>query len=282
MRCIMKLHYLGTAAAEGWPALFCSCENCQRARKVKGKSYRSRPQALIDGNLMIDFGPDTFYHMMKYDLDFSKIQHVILTHSHTDHFYATDLILRAFPYAYYGNERKMTVYGNEKCHWMFLRTLEAEDDSQNMRDCVGFEEIRAFQPFQIPGYGITPLHAVHDPKEECLFYLIRDEEGKTLLFANDTGIFPEDTWEALAGVKLDCVSLDCTLGKNPNMECGHMGLKAVRSVVQRLRKMECIDKDTPVVLTHFSHNGNLLHEELEAETKEDGFIIAYDGMLLEF
>lgn len=103
-----------------------------------------------------------------------------------------------------------------------------------------------------------------------------------MLFANDTGIFPEDTWEALAGVKLDCVSLDCTLGNDPNMECGHMGLKAVRSVVQRLRKMECIDKDTPVVLTHFSHNGNLLHEELETETKEDGFVIAYDGMLLEF
>ena len=61
-----------------------------------------------------------------------------------------------------------------------------------------------------------------------------------------------------------------------------MGLKAVRSVVERLRKMECIGQSTPVVLTHFSHNGNLLHEELEAETRKDGFIIAYDGMVLEF
>ena len=82
----MKLHYLGTAAAEGWPALFCSCENCQRARKAKGKNYRSRPQALIDGKLMVDFGPDTFYHMMKYDLDFSEIRDVTLLISIHRHF----------------------------------------------------------------------------------------------------------------------------------------------------------------------------------------------------
>ena len=278
----MKLHYLGTAAAEGWPAMFCDCINCQRARETKGKNYRSRPQMLIDKKLLVDFGPDTFYHMMKYDLDFSGIRHVILTHSHTDHFYSTELILRAFPYALHGNQGKMTVYGNEKCHWMFLRTLEVEDDSANMRDCVGFEEIRAFVPFEIPGYHITPLHAVHDPKEECLIYLIRDEEGKTLLYANDTGVFPEDTWQALEGIKLDCVSLDCTLGKDPTMESGHMGLQANRSVVEKLKKMDCIDDRTPVVLTHFSHNGGLLHEELEDTTRKDGFLIAYDGMVLEF
>ena len=32
----MKIQYLGTAAAEGLPALFCGCEICQNARKTKG------------------------------------------------------------------------------------------------------------------------------------------------------------------------------------------------------------------------------------------------------
>lgn len=278
----MKLHYLGTAAAEGWPALFCDCENCRRARKIKGKNYRSRPQVLIDGKLLMDFGPDTFYHMMKYDLDFCDIQQVLLTHSHTDHFYSTELILRAFPYAYSRHENKMTVYGNEKCHWMFLNTLAVEDDSSNMRQCVGFEQIQAFRTFEIPGYEITPLHAVHDPKEECMIYMIRDPEGKTLLYANDTGYFPEDTWKMLEGVRFDCISLDCTLGKDPTMEASHMGLRANREVVARMKKMGCIQENTVIVLTHFSHNGGLLHEELEKETKNDGFVIAYDGMLLEF
>ena len=30
----MKLTYLGTAAAEGLPALFCNCEFCQKAREL--------------------------------------------------------------------------------------------------------------------------------------------------------------------------------------------------------------------------------------------------------
>lgn len=278
----MKLHFLGTAAAEGWPALFCKCDNCERARKTKGKNYRSRAQVLIDDKLMMDFGPDSFYHMMKYDLDFSEVEQVLLTHSHTDHFYSTELILRALPYAYDRDQNKMTVYGNEKCHWMFLRTLETEDDSQNMRNCVGFEEIRAFQTFSIPGYEITPLKAVHDPKEECLIFIIRNDAGKTYLYGNDTAYFPEETWEALQGIYFDCITLDCTLGKDDTLKSSHMGLYANRLVVKRLKEMGCIDANTSVIITHFSHNGGLLHEELEATVKDDGYIVAYDGMKFEF
>ena len=35
----MKLKYLGTAAAEGYPAMFCNCENCKKAQKEKGDLY---------------------------------------------------------------------------------------------------------------------------------------------------------------------------------------------------------------------------------------------------
>ena len=34
----MKIRYLGTAAAEGWPALFCSCPICTKARAEGGRS----------------------------------------------------------------------------------------------------------------------------------------------------------------------------------------------------------------------------------------------------
>ncbi len=38
----MKLKYLGTAAAEGIPALFCNCKHCASARELSGKNIRTR------------------------------------------------------------------------------------------------------------------------------------------------------------------------------------------------------------------------------------------------
>ena len=43
----MKLQILGTAAAEGIPALFCTCEYCKKARQIRGKEIRTRSGARI-------------------------------------------------------------------------------------------------------------------------------------------------------------------------------------------------------------------------------------------
>jgi len=60
----MRIKYFGTAAAEGFPGLFCSCEACERARKAGGKNIRTRSQALIDRALLIDFTTDTYMHVL--------------------------------------------------------------------------------------------------------------------------------------------------------------------------------------------------------------------------
>ncbi len=51
----MKLHYLGTAAAEAIPAVWCNCEVCKKIRKTRGKDVRTRSQVLINDDLMVDF-----------------------------------------------------------------------------------------------------------------------------------------------------------------------------------------------------------------------------------
>ena len=54
----MKLHYLGTAAAEAIPAVWCNCEVCKKIRKTRGKDVRTRSQVLINDDLMVDFPQD--------------------------------------------------------------------------------------------------------------------------------------------------------------------------------------------------------------------------------
>ncbi|MEG0693168.1 MAG: hypothetical protein RR444_08815, partial [Oscillospiraceae bacterium] len=60
----MKLTYLGTAAAEGWPALFCTCPSCRSSAEHGGKSIRSRSQSLINDDLLIDFPADSYWHII--------------------------------------------------------------------------------------------------------------------------------------------------------------------------------------------------------------------------
>ena len=75
----MKLQFLGTAAAEGIPAIFCTCETCRIARQKGGKNIRSRCQSLVDDRLLIDFGPDTYYHSMRDGIDLTYVFNVLIT-----------------------------------------------------------------------------------------------------------------------------------------------------------------------------------------------------------
>ncbi|MBL4937543.1 hypothetical protein JK636_17645 [Clostridium sp. YIM B02515] len=276
----MRIQFLGTAAAEGWPALFCTCNNCQRARELKGKNYRSRAQVLINDDLIFDFGPDSFYHAMTFDLDFSKIQTVLMTHSHMDHLYPLDLILRGIPYAYDRDKNKMTIYGNEKCEAFYNRMLVEEDDSANLKDCIDYSVIKAFDGFKSHGYDILPLQAQHDPRENCLVYSLTDKDGKRLFYGNDTGDITEETWNHIKSLYFDVVSLDCTMGGTPGCK-SHMGLEETILLRNKMLEVGCADENTKFVITHFSHNGCLLHHELEERVKDLGMLVAYDGMILD-
>ena len=53
----MKLLYLGTAAAEGWPALFCSCPVCESARKEGGRNLPTPPEGFTPTNSLFKKNP---------------------------------------------------------------------------------------------------------------------------------------------------------------------------------------------------------------------------------
>lgn len=56
----MEIRYLGTAAAEGFPALFCQCDTCRRAAAKGGKNIRTRSSVLVNDTVLLDMGPDLY------------------------------------------------------------------------------------------------------------------------------------------------------------------------------------------------------------------------------
>ena len=109
----MKLTYLGTAAAEGFPAIFCNCEYCQEARRLGGKNIRTRSQALVNDDLLIDFPADTYAHFLQNGIQGDTIGHLLVTHSHSDHLYIKEFLLRNTCYAHDMRAPVLNIYGSK-------------------------------------------------------------------------------------------------------------------------------------------------------------------------
>ena len=104
----MKIEFLGTAAYEGVPALFCQCRVCKLSRERGGRNLRTRSQALVDGELLLEFNADTFCHYLNYAFDWEKICGCLITHSHCDHLYPDDA--EAAEKGYSGMHRPIRFY----------------------------------------------------------------------------------------------------------------------------------------------------------------------------
>lgn len=277
----MKITYLGTGAAEGVPALFCNCEYCRGVRERGGKEIRSRAQTLIDGELSIDFPPDCFYHAAVLGADLSAIRYLLVTHSHMDHFYAHDFILRGYKYGREMTSPALEIFGNEEVAEVFAECTRREL-REDVAGKIAVRTVKKFTPFCFGEYTACALPARHSSKEPFV-YLI-EKGGKRILHLCDTGLLPEETYEYLSGVKkpADLITLDCTFlweaGDSPRR---HMGLEDNRITLRRLEEIGLADAHTKKVITHFSHNAAPSVGSLKRAEEAYGVTAAYDGMTVQ-
>ena len=273
----MKLQYLGTAAAEAMPALFCECENCKKARALGGRNIRTRSQAIIDDAILLDFPCDTYFHSIANNIDISKIKHLFITHSHQDHFYSDDLKCLYYGFSKAPENYVLTVYGSDEIR----NEVEA---IANGTDRLEYKKMEPYKPFKVGEYTVTALKAVHGTANPYI-YLI-EKGGKAMLYAHDTDFFSDETWDYLikAKPKLNFVSLDCTNCTLPHGDFyGHMGIDENVKCKAKLLELGLIDQNTLVVVNHFSHNGtNSVYDELVPIAEKHGMQVSYDGMVVEF
>ncbi len=276
----MHITYLGTGAAEGIPALFCNCEYCRGVRERGGREVRTRSQVLIDGELSIDFPPDAFCHARNYD--FSAVKYLLVTHSHMDHFYAHDFILRGYKYASDMTEPVLHIYGNQDVMRVFAECTRREMKPEVIGH-FALRSVGAFEEISFGGYRVYTLLAQHSSEEPLLFLI--EKGGKRILHLTDTGRLPDDSIRFLAeigGAPVDLITFDCTfLFAATDSSARHMGLDENMRTLDRLRGIGLADEHTKKIITHFSHNARPSPTALARAEREFGVIAAYDGMEIE-
>jgi phosphoribosyl 1,2-cyclic phosphate phosphodiesterase len=266
---------LGTAAAECWPAPFCACDACRRARNLKGPNLRLRSGALIDNDLKIDFGPDTVAQMQSLARDLVSVKTILLTHEHGDHLCTTELEWASRPYTLTPASQPIQVFGNARV-LSEIRRLFPNPIEQNL-------DLRLLEPFReiatAAGDIVLPLPANHCP-DALLLHITRNQ--KTLFYGHDSGHYPRPTLEALAkGPKIDLALFDCTYGPQPSNNQNHMNTEGVIQMIQELRSRNALSPNAKCIATHFSHNGGASHEELLNIFAGHQIDVAFDGMKIQ-
>lgn len=272
----MTFTILGTAAAEGWPALWCPCEACEGARSRGGKDIRRRASYQLGDRIHVDLGPDTFAQMLEFDLDYALMEHLLITHSHSDHLHPQEIGYRRRGFTERPDGPILNIHGNEHVR----RRIEKRDFS--LEDCFAqFVPITPFVPIDL-GEGViaTPIIADHAGDDEMAVNYLFERDGRTLLQGNDTGWWPDETWEFLARRSVDVLLIECTYGPRPGSR-HHLGANEVVEVRDNLLKLGTLSDEARIVATHFSHNGGMLHEELEDLFSRHEIEVAFDGMQLE-
>ena len=283
----MKIQYWGTAAAEAIPAIFCNCKVCKEAREKGGKYLHARAQVMINDDLLVDFGPDTYQSSLKFGYNLADLGHVLITHTHEDHFTPLDLHSRQVGCAYDMKYETLNFYGSTDMVEQYYELMAGNGAYLLEQKRVALNVVEPYNTYDVNGYKVTPLPATHGTRRP--FVYIIEKDGKTIFYCNDSG-YPRPPvleWLSKCGKKFDLVSYDCTHGDmDPTAswgpDAGHMGIKRNVILREKLREFGLYKPTTVDVVTHYSHNGiSIRFDDITRIAKENGFIAAYDGMTLE-
>ncbi|MBP5640130.1 MAG: hypothetical protein J6X55_11670 [Victivallales bacterium] len=273
----MKIQFLGTAAAEGWPALFCECEACRKARELGGKNIRRRCAYLLDDDTMVDYGPDIYWQSVEFGIRLEKIRRIFISHSHIDHLVPFELQWRRKGFS--SARTPLKLFADQVALDKITTTPGMENPADYLVDLALVEPGNTVTDGDITAFAILADHA--QPPEKPVNYVIQ-RGGVKALIGHDSGWWPEESWQMLQKFKIDILVLECTYGVRwPDQRLKHMGANVTVETRDELLKRGILKDDAIMVTTHFSHNTQNLHEELEEFFVPKGIQVAYDGLIVE-
>jgi phosphoribosyl 1,2-cyclic phosphodiesterase len=261
----MEVLLLGTGAADGIPNPFCRCDTCTDHRE-RGE-VRTPTSALIDARLLIDPGPEAPRQVSRFGRDLTDLVAVLAGHAHSDHLDPALLMHRSWV-----TRSPLEVVGPEPVVAWSRQWLDADQTA------IDFRTVTSGDTVEVAGYRVSVLAANHEAFGEACCYLIQDDTA-SVLYATDTGLLPESTLTALAGMPADLVLLEETFGPCTDKGDRHLNLATFATTVERLRAIGTITESTRIVAVHLAHDNPPL-AQLRAELAELGAEVLPDGTVI--
>ncbi len=283
----MRLTFLGTAASEGYPNAFCACSNCETARARGGRDIRHRSSALIDGQFLIDLGPDLQSASAALGIPLTGIRYAAQTHEHIDHLEPGNFFSRSDMVGL-PNKVPMEWLATAGALDRASRTFDGFQPGQSFADPtiqdlfnVRHTAIAPYEERQLGPYRVFAVPANHGRNIQPLLYAI-ERDGRRLFYATDTTTLPAEVWQTLAthGWRFDVVVMDHTFGTG-DRTAGHLNAVEFRAHLAAMRAHGLLADDARIYATHIAHHSNPPHDESVALAAPHGYQIAWDGLTVE-
>lgn len=287
----MKLTFLGTAAAEGYPNAFCLCENCEGARRLGGPSLRKRSAAVIDGVLLLDFGPDLMASSLMHGVSLAGVRACLQTHEHEDHLEPSNFVSRSRSESEVVGGGLLDYYATRGAIARTARKMKVDLDLDDLLRPevtqsldLRLHPIAAGESFDVGRYRVTAVAATHGDGIDPLLYVI-EADGRACFYATDTGPLGGNAWDTLRtlrdqGVRFNAVALDHTFGLR-GRDTGHLNAEQFREEAGQLREEGLLAADCRVFAHHLGHHSNPPHPALVEIGRAGGYEIAYDGLVVD-
>lgn len=238
----MKIRFLGTGAAD-WYAV-----------DERGE-YRRLTSTLFDDTLLIDFS----YTAMDALPESASVKHILITHSHEDHF-DPKAIASLAPAVLYAHES-----------W-------ASEISIPGIDVV---PVKVGQWTQAGEYEVLPMPSNHSTArlyEQTLHYVLKKGD-QLFLYATDGAWFLNKELKLMKDMHLCGMAIDTTIGDGHEGDFRvfeHNSLPMIRIMVDTMHKTGLLNADAPIFLTHMARTLHGTQKELESSLTSP-YIACYDG-----
>jgi phosphoribosyl 1,2-cyclic phosphate phosphodiesterase len=283
----MKLTFLGTSGANAFPEAFCRCQNCKDARRLGGPSLRKRSSLLINDDFLIDLGPDIMAASQIHACSLFNVRYCLQTHPHSDHLDPSHFLSRSPDYGVIGAPC-LNFYGSEETLQRAALTFERDlsessllsPDTQKKLN-LKLHFVTPLQPFRVGRYRIIAFPANHEPIGGALLYAVESDK-KCMFYGTDTATFLEQTWLGFHrfNLRFDIVILDHTYGLNQSGS-DHLNVQKFIEHITRMHNEGLFSQNGRAFATHIAHEGNPSHPELAAFARQQGYEIAFDGLILD-
>jgi phosphoribosyl 1,2-cyclic phosphodiesterase len=245
-----------------------------------GPSLRKRSAALINTDLLIDFGPDIMIASSLHGCPLTQVCYCLQTHPHADHLDPCLLLSRSS----IGGPR-LHFYASAATLERIAQMLQADLSPAHFLDPemeeimnLNVHPIEGLQSFTVGPYQVTAFPATHDPRYDPLLYAI-EADGRSIFYGTDTSALREETWRAFRQFQLrfDVVILDHTKDSR-EPDSGHLTRLQFIEQIERMREEQLLTPGARIFATHMSPTSIPPHPDMVDLAQRHGYEVAYDGL----